>query len=75
MSPDDWRISMNCQKYCVASGALFAIVAFLHLLRVINGWAVEVGPWSAPMSLSWVGALVPAVLSAWAFRLTSRTTV
>ena len=63
---------MNSRTYLVFSGTVFGIVAVLHLLRVVNGWAVVVGPWSVPMWVSWLGALVPAGLCVWAFRLASR---
>ena len=63
---------MNSRNYLAVSGTLFGIVATLHLLRVINGWAVVVGPWSAPMGVSWLGTIIPAVLCVWAFRLASR---
>lgn len=63
---------MNSRAYLAISGLLFGIVAALHLLRVVNGWAVEIGPWSAPMAVSWLGTIFPAVLCVWALRLVSR---
>lgn len=64
---------MNSRLYVAVSGSVFAVVAILHLLRVVNGWEVMVGPWSAPMAVSWCGAVVAAALSVWALRLASRT--
>ena len=55
----------------IISGTIFGIVAILHLLRVANSWALVLGPWSAPMWVSWLGTLVPAVLCVWALRLAS----
>ena len=63
---------MNSRTYLAVSGTVFGIVAVLHLLRVVNGWAVVVGPWSAPMGVSWLGTIFPAVLGVWAFWLASR---
>ena len=63
---------MNTRVYLAVSGTVFGLVAVLHLLRVINGWSVVVGPWSAPLMVSWLGTIFPAVLCAWAFRLASR---
>ena len=63
---------MSSRTYLVVSGTIFGIVAVLHLLRVINGWSRVLGPWSAPMWISWLGTLVPAGLCGWAFRLVSR---
>ncbi len=60
---------MSSRAYLVISGVIFGIVAVLHLLRLVNGWALELGPWSAPIWLSWLGAVVPALLCIWAFRL------
>lgn len=64
---------MKNRSYLVTSGSLFGVVALLHLLRVVNGWPVVVGPWSIPMWVSWLGTIVPAVLSVSAFRLASRS--
>ena len=63
---------MSYRPYLAASGTIFGIVAVFHLLRVVNGWEVAVGPWSVPMGVSWFGTFVPAGLCAWAFRLVSR---
>lgn len=63
---------MNDRVYLVVSGTFFGFVAVGHLLRVVNGWAVEVGPWSVPMGVSWVGTIFPAVLCVWAFWSASR---
>ena len=64
---------MSARTYLAVSGSVFAIVTILHLIRVVNGWSVEVGPWSASMEVSWLGTIFPAVLCVWAFRLASRT--
>ena len=34
---------------------IFAIVAIMHLVRIINGWSVAIGPHNIPMSASWAG--------------------
>ena len=60
------------RAYLLISGVIFGLVAMLHLVRVVNGWQFEVGPWSLPMWPSWLGAVLPAVLCGWAFRLGSR---
>ena len=63
---------MVSRPYLLISGIVFGVVAVAHLLRVVNGWALELGPWSVPMWLSWVGSIGPAALSAWAFRLAGK---
>lgn len=47
--------STGTRSYLVISGAIFAVVGLLHLLRVVNIWPVQLGPWSVPMWVSWVG--------------------
>ena len=60
---------MSASVYLIVSGCIFGIVAILHLLRVINEWALVLGPWAAPMWASWVGIVIPLVLTITAFRL------
>ena len=55
--------------YLVVSGVIFGIVAILHLVRLVNGWRFDLGPWSIPMWMSWGGTLLPAILCVWALRL------
>lgn len=62
--------AMNYKSYCTVSGILFALVALAHLLRIINGMAVQVDDYAVPMAVSWIGFIVPAALAIWAFRLT-----
>ncbi len=57
------------RPYLTLSATVFAVVALAHLLRAIAGWPIEIGPWSVPLGLSWIAAIVSAVLSAWAFSL------
>ena len=45
------------------AATVFAIVTFVHALRLANGWPVEIGTWSFPMWLSWVGILLAGSLS------------
>lgn len=58
--------------YLLISGGIFGVVALLHLLRLIAAWPVQLGPWSVPMWVSWVGLVVPAILCIWAIRLATR---
>ena len=64
---------MNRRVYLVISGIIFGVVAVLHLLRVVNSWAFQLGPWWIPMWASWFGMLVPALLCLWAFWLATRS--
>jgi hypothetical protein len=64
---------MNARTFLLVSGVVFCGVALLHLLRVINGWELQFGPWSVPMWVSWGGTVGPGVLCVWAFRLAARS--
>ena len=62
---------MSSRTYLFISGTVFGVISLLHLLRVINGWDLVLGPWATPMWVSWGGTLVPGFLCIWAFRLAS----
>ena len=53
--------------YALVSSLIFAAVAAAHLVRLLNRWAVQVGPYSVPMSLSWIGLVIAALISIWGF--------
>ena len=55
--------------YVVISALIFALVAVAHLVRLIKRWTVHIGPYEVPMSLSWAGFLVAALLAIWGFTL------
>jgi hypothetical protein len=53
--------------YAAVSALIFAVVAIAHLLRILRGWAVRIGSHSVPMSLSWIGLAIAALLAIWGF--------
>ena len=53
--------------YAAVSALIFAVVAIAHLIRILRGWAAHIGPYSVPMSLSWVGLVIAALLAIWGF--------
>ena len=53
--------------YAIVSALIFAVVAVAHVIRLLNRWAVHVGPFSVPMSVSWIGLVISALLSVWGF--------
>ena len=53
--------------YALVSSLIFAAVAAAHLLRILNRWAVQIGSYSVPMSVSWVGLVIAALIGAWGF--------
>lgn len=55
---------MNRKNYCIITSVVFAIVAAMHLFRLVYGWPAEIGGVSIPLWASWF-ALPAAVLIAW----------
>jgi hypothetical protein len=60
---------MSAKQYCIISGILFALVSLAHLWRIVGGMSVQIDEYTVPMSISWVGFIVPGALALWAFRL------
>ena len=60
---------MSNRQYLVVSAAIFLVVAVLHLIRIIDGVPVQVGSYSVPMYISWIGFIVPGLLAGSAIRL------
>jgi hypothetical protein len=54
--------------YAIISASIFAIVAIVHLVRLIRGWKVQIGPRSIPMAASWAGLIISALLALWGFQ-------
>ena len=60
---------MTERLYLLISGSVFAIVGFLHLLRILSQSSIQVGTLGIPLWLSGVAIIAASVLSIWAFRL------
>ena len=54
---------MDQKTFSVVAGAIFALVALLHLVRIYMGWPVVIGSWTVPMWVSWIGLIVAGALS------------
>lgn len=52
---------MNNNTYRKVAGTVFAVVAVMHVLRLVSGWEVVFGSWSVPV---W-GSLVGVVFAGW----------
>ena len=63
---------MNKRTYFLISSLVFAIVAIVHLLRIINQFEVVIGTWSAPMAASWIGLIAAGILSYCGFTLMNK---
>ena len=47
------------------SGAVFAVVAVAHVVRLITGFEIVVGGMTVPAWVSFLGALIAALLAVW----------
>ena len=55
------------------SGVIFAAVAVAHLVRLITGFEIVVGGFIVPVWVSFLGALIAALLAVWMAVATRRT--
>jgi hypothetical protein len=60
---------MALYYYTAVSAFIFVLVAVGHLVRLFKQWAVQIGPFSVSMALSWLGLVVAALLAIWALTL------
>jgi hypothetical protein len=58
--------------YIGIAALIFALVALSHASRLAFGWQVQVGSHHIPMSVSWVGLVVTAILAIWGGMLLRR---
>ncbi len=63
---------MTEKTFATIAAAIFALVALLHLLRLVMGWSVVIDSWTVPMWVSWVGLVVAGGLSYCGARLAMR---
>jgi len=60
---------MSQKTFTLTAGVIFALVAVLHLLRLLFRWQAVIGGWHVPLWVSWVGVAVAGFFAATAFRL------
>lgn len=53
------------KSYIAISAIIFAVVAIGHLVRIVQGWQVQLGDWGVAMSVSWAALVVSAALAVW----------
>jgi hypothetical protein len=63
---------MDQKTFSMLAGAIFALVALLHALRIYMGWPILIGGWNAPMWLSWIGLVLAGGLSYFGLSLATR---
>jgi hypothetical protein len=64
---------MNTKAYLIVSTLIFALVAVMHLLRLVLGWSVVLGMTSVPLWVSQLAVLVSASIAIWGISLTRKT--
>ena len=65
---------MSQKTFNLLAGAIFAVAALLHLLRLYFGWTAVLIDWTVPMWVSWLGLVVTAGLAYFGIRLAMRGT-
>jgi hypothetical protein len=56
------------KNYIAISGSIFAIMAFAHLIRIIDGWEVIINGQAVPVVVSYLAFVATGALAVWAFR-------
>lgn len=59
---------MSERNYLLVSAIVFGLFAFLHLVRVLAHWSIQIGNVTFPLWGSWIALVVGVVLTVWAFR-------
>jgi hypothetical protein len=60
---------MPGRLYVILSGGLFGLIALVHLVRLVSQTPAQLGSWTVPFWLSWLGLIVPGFLCVWGLRL------
>ena len=64
---------MTEKMFATIAAVIFALVALLHLVRLVMGWSIVIDSWTVPMWVSWVGLVVAGGLSYYGARLAMRS--
>jgi hypothetical protein len=54
-------------SYAIVSALIFPLVAVGHIMRLINRWTVQIGPYNVSMNVSWAALVVSALIAIWGF--------
>jgi len=54
---------MSQKNFNAFAGFIFLVVLIVHLLRVLNGWAVSIDEFEMPMWASWLGIIIAGCLA------------
>lgn len=64
---------MSHQVFSFAAGAVFLLVALLHVLRLIFAWEAILDGRVMPMWMSWVAVVITGFLAVQGLRLSRRS--
>ena len=53
------------KSYIAISAIIFALVAIGHIMRIVQGWPVQVGEMGVAMSVSWMALVISLVVAVW----------
>ena len=53
------------KSYIAIAAIIFAVVGIGHLVRIVQGWQVQLGDLGVAMSVSWAALIVSAALAVW----------
>jgi len=65
---------MSMRGYLQISGIIFGVIGFLHVVRLLLAWPVEIAGWIVPLWVSWVAIPAAGTLAFLAFRLLNSAT-
>ena len=68
------EVEMKQRNFFLITSILFALIAFLHAVRLLLGWQVSVGGAVVPIWASWIGLAIAAFLAYEGFRLSKTPT-
>jgi len=60
---------MSRKGYLLVSGAIFTLLSFVHLTRLVSGWEISIAGKLVPQWISLPGLAVTGFLAAWGFSL------
>ena len=69
----EWGKRDEHESIRICNGIIFAVVATLHLIRVIAGWEFRAGGWEAPSWVSLVALATAGYLSYQSLRIADRS--
>ena len=64
---------MTMKTFCTLAAAIFALIAFLQLIRIVMGWSITLNGVDVPFWPSWIAVAVAAALSCVGFRASMRS--